>query len=638
MKIGFEKIILFFILSTIIACSSQKEQHENSIDYDFSYLDRKINNWIAEEYYNGASVIIVKDNQIIHENYYGDHSKETVVHVASAGKWIAAAVIASVVDAGALSWDDPVNKYLPEFTDIKGDATLRQLLSHTAGYPDYQPSNVRKDDYQTLKESTEHIIYLPADTIPGTKFKYGGLSMQVAGRMAEIASGKDWETLFRENIAQPLRMEHAGFTPVREEGGFSPMLGGGFRTNVEDYLNFLKMIFNNGIFDGERILSEGSIREMQADQIKDALYGKPEYPENARQDLHHGIYGLGEWREEVDENGNATLISSPGWAGAYPWIDKKNNVYGFFLAKVNTEKANEAGFSSFYGSPVLAYLVRDVIDRANYPNTIKSGMIDIGDANLYYEETGEGDPLILIHGHSLDHKMWNDQFLEFAKEYRVIRYDLRGYGMSSPQREDRQFTHVDDLIKLMDELKIEKARIVGLSLGGYIGADMLGLYPDRMHSGVLASGNVRRSPKPSVPMSESEAQKREEEIAIVKKKGIEIMKREWFAGLMRSGGSRKERMRQSLWQMIAEWDAWQPLHKEPRVIAGDDAYDQLKKIRPVLPVMILEGRSEYNRFSENPEILNYLPNGRLEIIEDAGHMINMEQPEIFNRKVLDFMK
>ncbi|MCW3118842.1 MAG: hypothetical protein JWM28_2924, partial [Chitinophagaceae bacterium] len=55
--------------------------------------------------------------------------------------------------------------------------------------------------------------------------------------------------------------------------------------------------------------------------------------------------------------------SSPSWAGAYPWIDKKNGVYGFLLARVNEEKANKDGFSSFYSSAVLPLLVRAAIQK-----------------------------------------------------------------------------------------------------------------------------------------------------------------------------------------------------------------------------------------------------------------------------------
>jgi CubicO group peptidase (beta-lactamase class C family) len=326
---------------------------------DFTPVQQQIQSWVDSGYYTGASVIIVKNNQVIYEHYFGNYNTGTVAYIASAGKWLAAATIAAVVDEGKLSWDDKVSMWLPEFRDIKGEATLRQLLSHTAGYPDYQPNEKRPDNYQTLKESVAQIIDLPIDTLPGTKFKYGGLAMQVAGRMAEVATGKDWETLFQEKIAQPLHMTRTHFTPVDETPGHNPMIGGGARAALHDYANFLSMISNKGMFEGNRILSEKAIHAMQADQVHDAIVNKGEYVEKARGSNRKDIYGLGEWREEVNAKGEATLISSPGWAGAYPWIDKTNNTYGFLLTRVANMKN---GFSSFYASPVLPIIIRKILN------------------------------------------------------------------------------------------------------------------------------------------------------------------------------------------------------------------------------------------------------------------------------------
>lgn len=289
--------------------------------------------------------------------------------------------------------------------------------------------------------------------------------------------------------------------------------------------------------------------------------------------------------------------------------------------------------STFVGAqsnPALSY----VQEVGKY---IIQGRIEVDYGSLYYEELGEGEPLILIHGHSLSHCMWDEQFTKFAKKYRVIRYDVRGYGASSPQIEYVPFTHVEDLILLMNALNIEKAHIVGLSMGGFIGADMLGCFPERMLSAVLASGNIRKSPGPSQPMGPEESAKRDKEIAELLEKGVDVMKREWFEGLMNSGGSQRERMREPLWGMIEEWTAWQPLHKEARVIVGLDAYEMIKEKRPEVPTLLIEGKSPNNRYSENPDLLNYLPNGKLTVIDDCGHMLNMEQPEAFNQVVLDFL-
>ncbi|WP_423127215.1 serine hydrolase domain-containing protein [Gaoshiqia sp. Z1-71] len=358
-----KNLLIAMLLWSVGACFVKPMPRQMA--YDFSSIDREIQAWVDSGYYDGAGLVIARENQIILDTCYGNYTPETQVYIASAGKWLAAATIAAVVDEGNLSWDDPVNQWLPEFTDVKGTATLRQLLSHTSGYPDYQPEGAHRDDYQTLKESVLHIVNLPADTMPGAKFHNGGLAMQVAGRMAELAAGKDWESLFQEKIAQPLGMVDTHFTPVDSGGGHSPMLGGGARSTLYDYTAFLNMIFNKGTFEGKRILSEKATEEMQADQVKQAAVAKHEYVERVRAEMHNGIYGLGEWREELDFAGNAVLISSPGWAGAYPWIDKTTNTYGFFITHVNVEKANQAGFSSFYSSPVLPMLVREVYQTEN---------------------------------------------------------------------------------------------------------------------------------------------------------------------------------------------------------------------------------------------------------------------------------
>lgn len=359
------KCLLVVFATALAACvTRQNKTHETAAAlsvYDLSPVSEKIQSWVDSNYYDGASIIVAKDNQVILEQYFGNYTPETQVYIASAGKWLAAAAIAAVVDEGRLSWDDKVVQWLPEFTDIKGQATLRQLLSHTAGYPDYQPKGKHPDDYQLLQDAVRCIVDLPADTTPGTAFHYGGLAMQVAGRMAELAAGQGWETLFQEKIAGPLGMTGTRFTPVDSTGGHNPMIGGGARGTLHDYAHFLEMILSNGMYGGKRILSEKAIAEMQADQVNGAAVSPGEYVEKARGLDHHGIYGLGAWREILDSQDRAVMISSPGWAGAYPWIDKQHNVYGFFLTHVNVAVAGRSGFSSFYASPQLPVIVRNIL-------------------------------------------------------------------------------------------------------------------------------------------------------------------------------------------------------------------------------------------------------------------------------------
>ena len=269
--------------------------------------------------------------------------------------------------------------------------------------------------------------------------------------------------------------------------------------------------------------------------------------------------------------------------------------------------------------------------------TTRSSYVAVnGSGQLYYEERGEGEPLLLLHGHSLDRRMWDSQFRPFARRFRTIRLDFRGYGRSSDQDEQMQMTHVDDVITLMDSLHIEKAHVVGLSMGAFVAGDMLGMYPERLLSCVLASGSVRRSsPGPSEPMDSTERARRDGEIEALKQKGVEVMKREWLEQLISSGGSRRETMRKPLWRMIDDWTAWQPLHKEVRLFYGKEAWTRMQRLRPAVPVLMLRGGTEGKQGT--PKELEFLPNGHLEVLPDCGHMMNMEQPKAFNEAVLRFL-
>ncbi len=631
-----KNILLVLSIVSICFLGYSCRNNASAHSYDFTSLDTLVQSWLYKGYYPGAAIAVARHGEVVFEKCYEDYTPDTKVYVASAGKWVAAATIAAVVDRTSLSWDDCVEKWLPEFKgDIKGQIPLRNLLSHTSGVRPYLPEP-RVDNYNSLDSAVAEILPLDTMFASGSRFEYGGLAMQIAGRMAEVVAGKDFEQIFQDYIARPLGMKNSHFVPVNTDGGHAPMLGGGLCTTLHDYMRFLNMIYHDGVYEGDTILSGKSIIEMQRDQVGRACVQPGEYVERALGSLHTGIYGLGEWRELVDEKtGMAYQISSPGWAGAYPWINKRDSVYGFFIAHVEGGANKPDGFSSFYGSPKISRIVSHIV--ACRDAGVKSGRISVPGGALYYEEAGCGEPLIFVHGHSLDHRMWDEQFYEFAKHYRAIRYDLRGYGVSSEQTEDFQFTHVEDLVALMDELQIERAHIVGLSLGGFIGADMLGWFSDRMLSAFLASGNIRKSKGPSEPMSSEEAARRDVEIAALRESGVDAMKKEWFEGLIASGGSRRERMRVPLWTMISEWNAWQPLHKEVRVVTGLDAYAALKENCPAVPTLIVEGNAPGNRYSKTPEILKYLPNGALKIIDDCGHMLNMEQPGAFNETLKEFL-
>ena len=273
-------------------------------------------------------------------------------------------------------------------------------------------------------------------------------------------------------------------------------------------------------------------------------------------------------------------------------------------------------------------------------STTHTGFVSTPDGGrIYYEERGKGEPMLLLHGHSLDRRMWDDQWKPFSKHFRVVRLDFRGYGRSSVQREDLQFCHVDDVVTLMDSLGISQAHVVGLSMGSFVAGDMLAMYPERLSSCTMASGGIRSSKGPSEPMDSMERAKRDQEIAALKLKGIDKMKEEWIEQLMSSGGSQRERMRQPLTQMIHDWSAWQPLHKEVRLFYGKEAWARLKERGTLdVPTLFIRGANELKGKAFQPGEAKYLSNTRIVVIPDCGHMLNMERPEEFNRSILEFIR
>ncbi|HKU53401.1 MAG TPA: alpha/beta hydrolase, partial [Nitrospira sp.] len=95
----------------------------------------------------------------------------------------------------------------------------------------------------------------------------------------------------------------------------------------------------------------------------------------------------------------------------------------------------------------------------------KSGFVPVDNARLYYETAGQGVPLVMIHAGVADSRQWNNEFAFFAPNYRVVRYDMRGYGKSEPV--DGEFNPLDDLVTILNTLGIhEPVVIMGCSMGG----------------------------------------------------------------------------------------------------------------------------------------------------------------------------
>ncbi|PWK69960.1 CubicO group peptidase (beta-lactamase class C family) [Mucilaginibacter oryzae] len=247
-----------------------------------------------------------------------DFNSTSKIAIASCSKWLSAALVMTFVDEGKLKLTDTVGKYLPVLSQHgKGMITIGQCLSHQTGIktPPLKESleEMRQDNF--MDDAMADIAALPMEGTPGKVFHYSNAGLQIAGAILEKISCKSFESLFIERIAQPLGMKNTDFGHAKVA-----LPAGGAYSTPEDYLNFLTMIMNRGVYNGKRILSESSISQMQVNRITPDV--KIAYSPAEAGGLG---YGYGEWVFD------AHTVSSPGLFGSFPWIDNDKHYAAFML-------------------------------------------------------------------------------------------------------------------------------------------------------------------------------------------------------------------------------------------------------------------------------------------------------------------
>lgn len=242
-----------------------------------------------------------------------------------------------------------------------------------------------------------------------------------------------------------------------------------------------------------------------------------------------------------------------------------------------------------------------------------------------------GAPIVLIHGFPLSHAMWAGQIGPLSKTCRVISYDVRGHGES-----DTADTHVslesfvDDLIGLLDHLKISRTAVCGLSMGGYIALRAVERYPDRFRALILCDTK-------SSADSDEAKKKRAVTAEAVKKNGVPTFADEFVkAVLTETTLKTKPELVESVKSMI-RGNSVLGISGTLRALAGrTDTTAALPKMS--LPVLILVGEEDrLTPPSDAQAMMKTLPNARMCVISGAAHLSNLENPKVFNEKLLAFI-
>lgn len=280
----------------------------------------------------GASLRLATGAGEVHRKHVGTYGEATRVPIASASKWLSALTLARLVEAGELRWDDPVGAYFPEAPAAVRGITIDQLFSHTSGIATEEAACLSARG-MTLQQCAQEILAMPLAWAPGSVFAYGGNSMQVAGAMAERATGRSWDAIFLAEMVTPLGLTGTDWTAAAVRDGYvpnpNPRIAGGARATLADYARVLDMVLAGGEVGGDAFLSPQTLAVM----ARDRTVGLPiaDSPDT-RSDQG---YGLGQWVEARDVHGATTRVSSPGAFGFTPWVDWRQGSSGLLLVLGN---------------------------------------------------------------------------------------------------------------------------------------------------------------------------------------------------------------------------------------------------------------------------------------------------------------
>jgi pimeloyl-ACP methyl ester carboxylesterase len=265
--------------------------------------------------------------------------------------------------------------------------------------------------------------------------------------------------------------------------------------------------------------------------------------------------------------------------------------------------------------------------------------VDAGGVKLNFEECGHGYPIIFIHEFASDIRGWDSQLRYFSRGYRCIAYNARGYPPSDVPEDAALYGWefaVDDVAAVMRGLKIERAHLVGLSMGGYAAVQFALRYPEKVSAIVAASMGSGSHP------SQRHAWLKETSVVsrIFIDHGMPSMAERMARGPARIQLKYKDwkgwrdcvvRLRQhsalGMSNTMARCQALRP--------SSHDLHDQLSEM--TVPVLLAVGDEDVRCLETNLMLKSALPNAGLWICPNTGHAINLEEPFAFNAEIQDFL-
>ena len=273
---------------------------------------------------------------------------------------------------------------------------------------------------------------------------------------------------------------------------------------------------------------------------------------------------------------------------------------------------------------------------------VQVGLAEVNGTTLYYEVAGSGHPFILAHGHLLDRRSWDDQFAVFARRYRVIRYDQRGFGDSGLITQGEAYSARQDLYELMKFLDIESAYVMGVSGGGALAIDFALEHPEMVDalipvtagvSGYWPSEEVMKE-HPDVVRMYVGLQEAFEKHDVAR--AVEISLELWTDGPGRLPRQATPDVRERVREMTTR--NWTRSDDEaqaetPAIPLEPPAVGRLSEIS--VPTLVILGALD----APNPleQLTTEIPGAKKVVMAETAHHPFMEKAAEFNQIVLDFL-
>lgn len=256
----------------------------------------------------------------------------------------------------------------------------------------------------------------------------------------------------------------------------------------------------------------------------------------------------------------------------------------------------------------------------------------IDDIQLVYDDVGTGPAVVLIHGYPFNRSLWNEQVEALSGNYRVVAPDLRGFGESDTSEGPATMIRMaQDVAELMDQLGIDRAVIGGLSMGGYVALAFVKQFPTRVKALVLADTRPQADTEEG---KQTRAQQAEKALS----EGMAGIADAMLPKLLtpETVSKRPEVVKRVRDMMLKT----KPQGAASALLGMAEREDQSEFISTIgVPTMIVVGREDAITPLADSEMMNArIPHSRLVVLDNAGHVSNLEQTDQFNYALLKFLE